>query len=94
MVKNIDIKIRLAYIHLKKKIALYLVLWLVALFAGAGLLIASLFYPSNILLKSWSVILVLLVFIKLGYDVAADMKEKYETFKDQNKVTDSTLRQL
>lgn len=94
MVRNVDIKIKLAYIHLKKKIALYLVLWLVALFAGAGLLVMSVFYPSSVVLKFWSVILVLLVFIKLGYDVAADMKEKYETFKDQNNLSGHDLKNI
>jgi hypothetical protein len=94
VVRNVDIKIKLAYLHLKKRIALYLVLWLVALVAGAGLLVGSMFYPSSIVLRFWSVILVLLVFIKLGYDVAADMKEKYETFKDQNNVTDRTLKNI
>lgn len=92
--RYLDIKIKLAYLHLKRKIAVYFILWISALIAGASLMIASLFYPYSLVLKLWTVVLIVLIFVKLGYNVAADMKQKYESFKSDKKVTDNTLRKF
>ena len=90
----LDVRIKLAYMHLKRRIALYFTLWILALLAGVSLLVAGIFYQYSIVLKLWSTLLVVLLFIKLGYDAILNMRNQYTTFKQQSGVTDNALRKI
>ncbi len=93
--KNIDIRIRYAYVRLKRKLALYFTLWFLALLAGVSLIIDSIFInPTVVSLKLWSVVLVILLAMKLAYDSATKMKDEYKDFKEENKLADSTIKSL
>ena len=94
MVKYLGIKIELAYIDLKNKLALYYTLWLLALLAGMTLVIAGIFAKSGEILKLWSVILVILLFIKVSYDAVLNMNKEYTRFKEEHQVTDDLLRKI
>ena len=94
MVKYLDIKIKLAYLHFKRRIALYFTLWVLALLAGVSLLIAGIFYQYSLVLKLWSTLLVVLLFIKLGYDAILNMKNQYEGFKETDGLTDEHQRNI
>ncbi len=82
MARYLDIKIKLAYMHFKRKIALYFTLWILALLAGVSLLVAGIFYQGSTVLKLWSTILVVLLFIKLGYDAILNMRHQYDSFRE------------
>jgi hypothetical protein len=93
--RNIDVKIRYAYVRLKRKLALYFTLWFLALLAGVSLIIDSIFInPTVVSLKWWSVVLVMLLAIKLAYDSANKMRKEYTDFKEETKLTDQTLRSI
>jgi hypothetical protein len=81
MPRNLDITIRYAFIRFKRKMALSLALWFIALLLGVSLIIASQFIYNNPILKIWSVILVIVLFIKLAYDTGSNMNREYREFK-------------
>lgn len=89
-----DIKVKYAYLRLKRNLALYFTLWFLALLAAVSLVIDSIFIPNNSSLKLWSSLLVILLFVKLSYDVYINMRGQYETWKQQNDQTDASLRKL
>jgi hypothetical protein len=95
MVKqDYGVKIKLAYLRFKWKIALYFTLWLVALIAGAGLLIAVIFFQYSRILRVCFLVIVLLIFVKLAYDASRGMRHQYDNFKQENGVTDETLKRF
>jgi len=91
--KNIDVKIRFAYIRLKRKVQLYFTLWFLALLAGVSLIIDSIFVPNDTL-KLWSTVLVVILAVKLSYDSSLNMRREYEQFKEKHEQTDNSLRNL
>jgi len=93
--RNIDVKIRYAYVRLKRRIAIYFTLWFLALLAGVSLIIDSIFIGGSASpLKLWSAVLVLILAVKLAFEAAANMKNKYEQFKEETRTTDEALREL
>ena len=94
MVRDLDVRIKYAYLRLKRNLALYFTLWFLALLAAVSLVIDSIFIPNNSSLRVWSSLLVILLFIKLSYDVYTNMRNQYEAWKEAHKQTDSTLRKL
>ena len=94
MGSDFDVKLKYAYMKLQRNLALYFTLWFLALLAAVSLVIDSMFVPNSSPLKFWSSILVILLFIKLSYDVYLNMKDQYEAWKEAHKQTDSTLRKL
>ncbi len=93
--KNLDVKLRYAYVRLKRKISLYFTLWFLALLAGVSLIIDSIFISNEAYtLKLWSAALVLILAVKLAYDATTNVRRQYMEFKSENKQTDQSLRQL
>jgi len=93
--RNIDVKIRYAYVRLRRRIAIYFTLWFLALLAGVSLIIDSIFIGGALTpLKLWSTALVLILAIKLAFEAASNMKVKYEQFKEETHQTDETLRKI
>jgi len=93
--KNIDVKIRYAYVRLKRKIAVYFTLWFLALLAGVSLILDSIFISNTAFtLKLWSTFLVLLLAVKLAWDSTKNMRTEYSQFKNETKQTDESLRSL
>jgi hypothetical protein len=84
MVRDLDIKVRWAYLNLKRKIELQFTLYLIALLLATSLIIANFVY-DNPLLKIWSVILVILLFVKIGYDSVETMRREYADFRTDHK---------
>ena len=80
MVKDIDIKVKWAYIRFKEKLALSFTLYFIALLLGISLILSSEFVYNNYLLKVWSVVLLILLFIKVAYDAGVNMKRQYSDF--------------
>jgi|GEM_PF-1369673 hypothetical protein len=77
-----SVRIRYAYIRLKRKLRFYFTLWFLALLSGVSLIIDSIFInPTVVPLKLWSVVLVVLIAVKLAYDSAARMRKEYYDFK-------------
>ena len=94
MARDINIKIRLAYINFKYRVAFYFTLWVLALLAALSLIIAGIFYQGSTTLKLWSAVLVILIFVKLGYDVHLNMRRQYERFKEMNHLPGPSLKDL
>ena len=93
--RNFDVKLRYAYVRLKRKVSLYFTLWFLALLAGVSLIIDSIFISGEAYtLKLWSTALVMILAIKLAYDATSNVKRQYTEFKEENKQTDRSLRQL
>jgi predicted transglutaminase-like protease len=94
-VKNIDVKIRYAYARFRRKLALYILLWFLALLAAVSLIIDSVFIPNAAYtLKIWSVVLVILIGLKLAYDASTKIKDEYSSFKQEYNQTDQSLKSL
>lgn len=93
--RNFDVRIRYAYVRLKRKVAIYFTLWFLALLAGVSLVLDSIFISSSASsLKIWSIIIVILLAIKLAYDTGTNMKKEYDQFKEKNNQTDASLRTI
>lgn len=81
-VRYIDVKIRYAYARLKRKLALYITLWFLALLAAVSLIIDSIFLTrSGLVLKVWSTVLVVILGAKLAYDASSKMRTEYAEFR-------------
>lgn len=94
-IRNIDVKVRYAYARLKRKLELYITLWFLALLAAVSLILDSIFIQEHVLaLKIWSAILVVLLGMKLAYDIGNRIKKEYNDFKDEHGQTDKSLRYL
>jgi glucan phosphoethanolaminetransferase (alkaline phosphatase superfamily) len=84
--KDTGVKIRFAFVRLRRKIALYFTLWFLALLTGVSLIVYVIFInPTVYSLKIWSVVLVVMLSVKLAYDLASAMKKEYADFARQNK---------
>lgn len=95
MVRNLDVKIRYAYVRLRRKIALYFTLWFLALLAGVSLILDSIFISNSAApLKLWSTLLVLMLAVKLAWDATSGMRREYYDFKAENKLTDASLKSI
>jgi hypothetical protein len=94
MVKYLGLRVKYAYIRLKRNLALYFTLWFLALLAAVSLIITSIFLPNDSPVKIWSSILVIILFIKLSYDVYLSMRTRYDNFKEKYDQTDRSLRDL
>jgi hypothetical protein len=92
--QDYDVKIRMAYLRFKWRIALYFTLWLIALVAGGVLLVAIIFFNHGLMLKMLFLALVVLLFIKLAYGANRHMRHQYDSFKEENGMTDTALRKL
>ena len=91
----IDVKLRYSYARLRRKIEIYFTLWFLALLAGVSLVVDSIFVSNDALpLKLWSILLVVLLALKLSYDASNNAKKQYMEFKQENKLPESTLKQL
>lgn len=94
-VRNIDVKIRYAYARFKRKLALYMLLWFLALLAAVSLIIDSVFITNGAyVLRIWSAILVILIGLKLAYDASTRIKQEYTSFKEEYNQTDKSLKSL
>jgi len=90
-----DVKLRYSYARLKRKIEIYFTLWFLALLAGVSLVIDSIFVSNDALpLKLWSILLVVLLALKLSYDASNNAKKQYFSFRDENKLSDTTIKKL
>lgn len=79
MVKDIlELKLRLAYLNFRKEAAIIFSIWTLAFIAGIGLIIASEFIYNNIEIKIFAVVLALLLFARIIYDVWKDVRLEYE----------------
>jgi hypothetical protein len=87
--RNFDVKIRYAYVRLKRKIAVYFTLWFLALLAGVSLVIDGIFITQNAApLRWWDAAIVIMLAMKLAYDTGIKMKKEYTTFREENKKID------
>jgi hypothetical protein len=79
--RDTGVKIRFAFVRLRRKIALYFTLWFLALLTGVSLIVYVIFInPTVYSLKIWSVVLVVMLSVKLAYDLASAMKKEYADF--------------
>jgi len=83
MPRDIDVKIKYAYIRLKRRLKTIFTMWLLALLASATLLVAN-FFLNIYLLKVWSSILAIMLLIKVAFDIGNSMKKEYNTFKNEH----------
>ncbi len=79
---NIGIKAKMAYIEFRNGITVYYIVWFLALVAGLNLLIAGI-YLSNQILKLWTTVLAVVIFMYMAYVAWHTAKEKYSNFKIQ-----------
>lgn len=94
-VRNIDVKVRYAYVRFKRKLQLYITLWFLALLAAVSLILDSIFIEQHLFaLKVWSAILVVLLGMKLAYDIGNRIKRDYMDFKEEHGQTGKSLRYL
>jgi cytochrome c biogenesis protein CcdA len=90
--KNMDVKIKFAYVRLKRKLAFYFTLWFFALLAGVGFIIYAIFVSKNAApLKIWSIVLVIIFGVKLAYDTVEKMKREYNDFKRDEGIKTPTI---
>jgi len=83
MPKDIDVKIKYAYLELKRKLGFVFTIWLLALLASATLLIAN-FFLNIPLLKMWSSVLAIMLLIKVAFDIGNGMNKEYAAFKNEH----------
>ncbi len=81
MVKDVDLKLKWAYIQFKRKVEVAYTVYFLAILLGVSLLISSYFVYNNAALKIWSILLIILLFAKLSYDAARNMKREYEEYR-------------
>lgn len=91
---NLDIKMEIAYRELKRSIYLYFSLMLFAFIAVVSFLIYGLLNWYIPLVRIWSIIVVVMLFLKLGYDAIEDIKRRYQEFKEENDLTDKKMERF
>ncbi len=94
MVKDLDVRVEIAYRELKRNFTIYFSLLLLAFIAATSLVIYGIFYYNNGLGRVWSAVVILLLFIKLGYDAIKNMRQRYREFKEEHELTDKMLLDL
>ena len=87
-------RVRTSYGRLRRRITIFFTLWFIAILLAVTLIISSFFIFNNPVLKSWALLLIFLMFVKIAYDIASDIRAKYEQFKKETGKTDEQLNQI
>ena len=84
---TLEIKLRMAYLNFVKKAAIVFSIWVLAFASGVSLIITSEFiYTGYIQLKIGAVIVALLLFTRILYDIWKDMKRESNEVGEQTPV--------
>ncbi|MDE1865543.1 MAG: hypothetical protein KGH94_02805 [Candidatus Micrarchaeota archaeon] len=94
MVKNLDVRVEVAYIELRRNLTIYFSLLLLSFIAATSLVVYGLLYYNTGLGRAWSAVVIFLLFIKLGYDAVEDMKRRYRQFKVDNALNDAMMKDI
>ena len=77
MAQDFEIKVKWAYLRFKRKLTVVLGLYFIAILMSVSLILASEFVFNNPILKLWSTVLVVILFVKISHDTRKNLRYQY-----------------